>query len=256
MLVEERRGRLLELVRSRGFASLQDLKAALQVSESTIRRDLEHLEGSGSAQRSHGGAFYTGPSPKLPHFDLRQANHADKKKRIAARAAELIEEGETLLLDGGSTTYELAQLLVGRSLQVVTNSLPVANLIMSSPTAKLVVIGGDVDSATGVTRGPFANKMLELLNVRRAVISVGGIHDNGYYNSDALLVETERAMMRAADEVIVVADSTKFGRKNIAHLGELGAIDVLVVDNEITQDWRSKLIAAGVKLIVAGETDN
>ena len=256
MLAEERRGKLLELVRAGGFASLRDLADELAVSESTVRRDLDYLEDSGTAKRTHGGVFYTGPSPKLPHFDVRQASQWEKKRQIAQAAARLIEDGDTVMLDGGSTTYELAQLLVTRSLQVVTNSLPVANLFTTTDSADLVLIGGYVHTRTGVSLGPYANEMLADLNVRRAVLSVAGIHDQGYYNSNLLLVETERAMMRSADEVIVVADSTKFGHKSLAHLCDLGDVKVLVVDNEISEDWRSKIIAAGVRLLVAGDTDN
>jgi DeoR/GlpR family transcriptional regulator of sugar metabolism len=256
MLADERRGKLLEMVRVRGFASLPELAGELEVSESTVRRDLDYLKNAGEAQRTHGGVFYTGPSPKLPHFDTRQATQWERKRIIAQRASKLIEDGDTVALDGGTTTYELAQLLLGRPIQVVTNSLPVANLFMSSDTADLVIVGGYVHGRTGVSLGPYANDMLADLNVRRAVLSVAGIHDKGFYNSNLLLVETERAMMAAADEVIVVADSTKFGRKSLSHLCDLGDIDVMVVDNEITEDWRSKMIAAGVRLIVASETDN
>ena len=255
-VAQQRRDQLLEMVRSRGFASLDELASALDVSESTVRRDLDQLEESGTAKRTHGGVFYTGPSPKLAHFDQRQSTHWEKKKQIAQAAADLISDGETVLLDGGSTTYELAQLLVGRPLQVVTNSLPVANLFISSAETDLVVVGGYVHQRTGVSLGPYARRMLSELNVRRAVISVAGISDRGLFNSNLLLVETEQAMMSAAEDVIVVADSTKFGHQSLAHLCDLDAIDALVVDNEITEDWRSKIIAAGVLLHVAGGTDN
>ena len=112
-----------------GVCVAPDLATQLQVSESTIRRDLDYLEESGSAQRTHGGVFYTGPSPKLMHFDQRQESHWEKKRQIGEAAGKLIEDGDTMLLDGGSTTYELARVLVGRPLQVVTNSLPVANAV-------------------------------------------------------------------------------------------------------------------------------
>lgn len=256
MLTDERRTRLLELVRGRGFASLPDLAEHLQVSESTVRRDLDHLEESGVAKRTHGGVFYTGPSPKLAHFEQRQSIEWDKKKAIAAAAARVVEDGDTLMLDGGSTTYELAQLLVGRPLQVVTNSLPVANLFTSSPNTDLVLIGGYVHMRTGVCLGPYANQMLSGLNVRRAVLSAAAVDDEGYFNSNLLLVETEQAMMRSADDVIIVADSTKFGHKSLALLCGLGSVNSVVVDNEISEDWRSKITAAGVELIVAGQTDN
>jgi DeoR/GlpR family transcriptional regulator of sugar metabolism len=250
---ETRRSRLLELVRQRGFATLPDLADELQVSESTIRRDLDVLEENGSAKRTYGGAFYTGPSPQLPHFDRRQATQLEQKRQIALAAATLIDEGDTILLDGGSTTYELARLLLDRALQVVTNSLPVANLFTASDRADLVLIGGYVHTRTGVCLGPYANAMLADLNVRRAVLSVSGVTEKGYYNSNLLLVETEQAMMAAADEVIVVADSSKFGHTSLALLCGLSEVDLLVVDRGITDPWRERLVAAGVRLIVAGD---
>jgi DeoR/GlpR family transcriptional regulator of sugar metabolism len=253
VLVEERRNRILELVRARGFASLPELATDLQVSESTIRRDLDFLEENGSARRTHGGVFYTGSAPKLPHFEERQPAQWEKKRAIAAEAARLVEDGDTVLLDGGSTTYEVARLLVGRPLQVVTNSLPVANLFASNSVTDLVLVGGYVYPRTGVSLGPYANEMLSRISVRRTVLSVAGINEQGFYNSNLLLVETERVMMDAADQVIVVADSTKFGRRSLAHLAELRRADYLVVDAEIAPDWRSRLIDKGVNLIVAGE---
>jgi DeoR/GlpR family transcriptional regulator of sugar metabolism len=252
---EERRNRVLEMVRTRGFAALPDLAGELKVSESTVRRDLDYLEEAGVARRTHGGVFYTGPSPKSPHFDLRQSVEWDRKREIAARAAQLIEDGDTVLLDGGSTTYELARALVGRPLQVVTNSLPVAMLFSGSDTVDLVLVGGYVHSRTGVSLGPYANEMLADLNVRRAVLSVAGINERGYYNSNLLLVETERAMMRAADEVIVVADSTKFGRTCLAHLCDLGEVDTLVTDGEIAPGWQRAVTEAGISLVIAGQQE-
>jgi DeoR/GlpR family transcriptional regulator of sugar metabolism len=250
-ITDDRRIRLLELIRQRGFASLPALAGALEVSESTVRRDLDFLEESGVAQRTHGGVFYTGPSPKLAHFDQRQSLNWDKKRQIAVAASRLIDDNDTILLDGGSTTYELAQLLVGRPLQVVTNSLPVANLFTSSENADLVFVGGYVHTKTGVSLGPYANQMLAGLNVRRAVLSVAGINERGCYNSNLLLVETERAMMTSAEEVIVVADSTKFGHTSLAHLCDLNEIDILVTDYEIAGQWRERLAAAEVELVAA-----
>ncbi len=251
MLADDRRTRLLELIRVRGFAALPDLAEELQVSESTIRRDLDFLEESGSAKRTHGGVFYTGPSPKLSHFDQKQATEWGRKRLIARTASRLIEDDDTVLLDGGSTTYELARLLVGRSLQVVTNSLPVANLFTCSDRSDLVMIGGYVHSRTGVSLGPYANQMLSELTARRAILSVAGITERGYFNSNLLLVETERAMMRAADEVIVVADSTKFDRTSLALLCDLGGVDVLVADHELSDTWRQRLEKSGVRVVTA-----
>ena len=195
--------------------------------------------------------FYAGPLPRLPQFDEREPSQWDQKKLIAQRAVELIEDGDTLLLDGGSTTYEVARLLVGRPLQIVTNSLPVANLFSANKNSDLVLLGGYVYPRTGVAIGPYANQMLEHLRVRRTVLSVAGLNERGFYNSNLLLVETERAMMHAAEEVIVVVDSTKFGHQSLAHLAALDAAQHLVVDHAITEDWRGRIVAAGIQLHVA-----
>jgi DeoR/GlpR family transcriptional regulator of sugar metabolism len=243
------------MVRSRGFASLPELAGELQVSESTIRRDLEHLEDVGYAKRTHGGVFYTGESPQFPHFKDRQESHWDKKRAIARKAVELIEDGDTLLLDGGSTTYEVAQLLVGRPLQIVTNSMPVANLFASESDSDLVLIGGNIHLRTGVTLGPYANSMLADLNVRHAIISVAAVSERGFYNSNILQVETQRAMLAAGDEVIVVADSTKFGHSSLARLCGLSEIDHVVVDHEIDKSWKTSLTKVGVRVTIAEPTD-
>ncbi len=257
MLAEERRHRVLEFVRLRGgFASLPELAGELQVSESTIRRDLDHLERAGVARRTHGGVFYTGKAPAQPYDQSHEPENWEKKQAVAKAASALIEDGDTLLLDGGSTTYELARLLVGRPLQVVTNSLPVANLFASNAYTDLLLVGGYVYPRTGVALGPYADEMLAKLNVRRAVLSVSGINQEGLYNNNSLLVATEQAMLRAADEVIVVVDSTKFGRHGLARLCPLSEIDRVVVDNGISEEWRSQMLAAGVNLLVAGGTDN
>ncbi|MCC6126335.1 MAG: DeoR/GlpR transcriptional regulator [Pirellulales bacterium] len=251
MLVEQRRNRLLELVRVRRFAALPELAEELSVSESTVRRDLEQLERQGSAQRIHGGVLYTGTSPMIPHFEEAQTHEWSLKKAIAGKAVALVEDRDTILLDGGSTTYEVARLLLGRSLSVVTNSLPVANLFASDTKSDLVFLGGNVCPRSGVARGPYTDRMLSMVRVRKTIFSVAGINEEGFYNNDLLLVETERAMMRAADEVIVVADSTKIGRQSLTHLCPLKDVQHLVVDDGIDDDWRKIIEAAGVKLHVA-----
>ena len=251
MVVQGRRDQLLELIRTRGFAALPDLAGALSVSESTIRRDLEYLEELGQAQRTHGGVFYTGESPEFPHFRDRQQTHWDKKRAIASAAAALVEDGETVLLDGGSTTYEVARLLLGRPLQVVTNSMPVANLMASSADCDLVLIGGNVHFRTGVTMGPFANAMLRDLNVRHTILSVAAVNQRGFFNSNILQVETQRAMLAACDEPVIVADSTKFGSSSLSRLCGLDEVSRLVVDAEVTSRWTDQIEQTGVQLHIA-----
>ena len=247
----ERRGRLLDLIRVRGFAALDELVRELGVSESTVRRDLDALEEQGAAKRTHGGVLYAGGMPRLAEFDERQPANWAAKRAIASRAAEVISDGETVLLDGGTTTYEVARLLVGRSLQVVTNSLPVANLFASESRSDLVLLGGYVSPRTGVCLGPYANELLGRLHVTTTVLSAAGIADAGLFNAHLLLAETEQAMLRAAGRVIVVADSSKFGKKSLTLVAPLAEIDAFVSDDGLAEDWRTRISAAGSELIVA-----
>ena len=251
MLQEERRHRLLEFVRLRQFAVLPELVDQMGVSESTVRRDLDYLVELGSARRTHGGVLYTGGLPRLPHFDGLTPTQWALKKAIARRATTLIEDNDAVLLDGGSTTYEVARLMVGRPLHVVTNSLPVANLFASDKNSDLIFIGGNICPRTGVVRGPYADEMLAKVRVRKTILSTAAVSDQGFYNNDLLLVETERAMMRAASEVVVVVDSMKFGHQSLGHLCGLGDVDYVVVDDQIPDEWRNKIADAGVSLLVA-----
>jgi len=242
---------MLELIRTRGFAGLDELVRELGVSESTVRRDLDALEDQGAAKRTHGGVIYAGGMPRLAEFDERQPSHWAAKRAIASRAADIIADGETVLLDGGTTTYEVARLLVGRSLQVVTNSLPVANLFASEARTDLVLLGGYVSPRTGVCLGPYANELLGRLHVTTTVLSAAGIAAEGLFNSHLLLAETEQAMLRAASRVIVVADSSKFGKKSLTLVSALDAIDVVVSDDGLSDAWRQAVAGAGAELLLA-----
>ena len=251
MQTHERRSKLIDLIRIRGFAGLEELVKELGVSESTVRRDLDTLEEQGAAKRTHGGVLYSGGMPRLAEFDERQPAHWAAKRVIAARTAAAIADGETVLLDGGTTTYEVARLLVGRSLQVVTNSLPVANLFASEARTDLVLLGGYVSPRTGVCLGPYANELLGRLHVTTTVLSAAGITQDGLFNAHLLLAETEQAMLRAAGRVMVVADSSKFGRKSLTLVSGLDAIDQLVCDDGLAAPWRETVMQAGVELLIA-----
>jgi DeoR/GlpR family transcriptional regulator of sugar metabolism len=256
VLAEERRQRVLELVSRRGFVSLTDLAADIKASESTIRRDLDYWHQQGALKRTHGGAIYTGDNSVLPALEDRTASQLEEKRAIARSAAARLRDGDAILLDGGTTTLEVARLLVGRSLQLVTNSLPIANLCASSRETDLVMLGGYVYPKTGVALGPLTVRMLEDVHVHQAILSVGGLTAKGLFNSNLLLVETERQMLRCADEVVVVADHTKLGRQALAFLCELSAIDTLIVDAGISAEQRRWLEEAGPRLIVAGEEES
>lgn len=258
MLVEKRRKQVLDLVKQRGFISLADLAGELAVSESTVRRDLDHWDRRGLLKRIHGGAMFLGEdgSSALPALEARATSQLPEKRRIAKVAAARIRDGDAVLLDGGTTTLEVARCLIGRPVQIVTNSLPIAQLFANSHETDLVILGGYVYPTTGVALGPLTIRMMEDVHVQQAILSVAGITAKGLFNSNPLLVETERQMMRCADEVVVVADHTKVGRQALAFLCKLSAISTLIVDHDLSDSQRRLLEGSGPHLILAGRSAN
>ena len=249
MILDQRRYNILQTIESNGFVSLQTLVELVGASESTIRRDLEYLDRIGQIRRTRGGASFTGES--LTGFEERRSQATSEKQAVARVAASLIQPGEAVLLDGGTTTLEVARQLIGRALHVVTNSLPIVNLLANQPEIELIQIGGYLFPKTGVALGPLAVSALSQIHVRRLFMSVGGITEQGLFNTNTLLVETERQMMLSAEEVVVVTDSSKLGHSALAHLCPLQKIHQLVVDRGITDEWRRILENAGVKVLVA-----
>lgn len=245
MIQEERRSRILRIAEEQGFVSLQQLAAELAASESTLRRDLESLDAAGLIQRTRGGASFLGDSQS--DFDARRSRASIEKQVIARRVAELISPGETVLLDGGTTTLEVARHLTGKALQVLTNSLPIATLLMNRAEIELIFVGGYVYPKTGVALGELAVATLKTVHVGRLIMGTGGIMEDGLFNSNALLVETERQMIRASDRVMVVADSSKFGQRALSHLCNLDDVDELVTDGGMPESWRQVLESAGIR---------
>lgn len=249
MILDQRRYNILQAIEQNGFVSLQGLVEQIGASESTIRRDLEYLDRIGQIRRTRGGASFSGES--LAGFEERRSQATAEKLAVAKVAAGLIQPGEAVLLDGGTTTLEVARQLIGRALHVVTNSLPIVNLLANQPEIELIQIGGYLFPKTGVALGPLAVAALSQIHVRRLIMSVGGITEQGLFNSNTLLVETERQMMLAAEEVVVVTDSSKLGHSALAHLCALPQVHQIVVDSGITPQWKQTLEDAGVKVLVA-----
>src|SRR5260221_5969632 len=251
VLVEERRQHVLDLIARQGFVALAELARSLGVSESTLRRDLDYWREKGQVKRIHGGAMFSGDGATLPPLVERTEQQHAEKQAIAPAAVERLRDGDGILLDGGTTTLEVARLLVGRRLQVVTNSLPIAQVLSRTRETDLVMLGGYVYPRTGVALGPMLIRMLDDVHVQQMLMSVSGVTPKGLFNSNMLLVEAERRMMRCADEVVVLADHTKFGRQALAHLCELGSIDTLITDAATGADQRRLADEAGVRMIVA-----
>jgi DeoR/GlpR family transcriptional regulator of sugar metabolism len=254
-MIAERQFLLKQLLSQRGMADLETLAAELHVSSSTVRRDLEQLEQTGLVKRTHGGVVWVGDKTAgaRPYaFDQRMGFQDEAKRSIARAARSLVSPGQTVLIDGGTTTFYLAQELLGQSLQLVTNSLPIANLFLNDDNVELILTGGLMYPRYGVLLGPTAENTLSTIHTKTLFLSVAGVNNGAMYNQNLLLVQSERRMMEQAQEVVLLIDSGKFGQQALARLGELSEIDTVVTDGAIAEEHRAAIEAAGCQLIVAG----
>lgn len=255
MLIAERHSRLRQLIAERGMAGLEALSKELDVSPSTIRRDLAELEQLGVVKRTHGGAIWTGESSDSgrPYaFEQRLQYRTEAKRRMAAVARKLVQAGQTVLLDGGTTTYYLAEELLGTSLQLVTNSLPIASLYQNDEHVELILTGGVVYPRYGILLGPATEAMIGSIHAQTLFLSVAGLRASSLYNQNMLLVQAERKMLEQSQRSVLMIDSDKFGQQALVKLGELSSIDTLITDAAPPEDVRKEIERAGCELIVAG----
>jgi DeoR/GlpR family transcriptional regulator of sugar metabolism len=251
-LPAQRRAQLVKFIHERGHATVAELAERFAVSMDTIRRDLDHLAQRQLIARTHGGAMRTDElaTADTP-FDSRTAVHHRAKQAIGAAAARLISSGETLIVNGGTTTLAVAQALGGkRDLTVVTNNLRLPGEIPQEAVRDLYVIGGSCRISSNVTIGPVAFADTEGISADTAVIGVGGLSTGGGLSTSNLHeAQMIRQMIDASARVIIVADSSKFGRSAFVHICGLDRISVLVTDAPLAEDLASALKDAQVEVV-------
>ena len=249
--IEDRRVKTAELLSQKGFMSLAELVQNLRVSESTIRRDLEILEEQGGIRRTHGGAVCVQDSSSRLAFADRETTARAQKQAIAKAVAGLIPDGQTIILDGGTTCHEVARAIQGRRINVITNSVPIASLLSTDLATEVTLVGGYVYPRTGAALGPMAEGMLAGLHAGTLILSCAGLAAEGVFNPNQMMVGVERRMMEIADRVILAADHTKVGMRAVVKLCEVGDLDVIVTDSEVSAEARSWLDRVQVTVIYA-----
>ena len=253
MQSEERQKRIEGHLLRMEFASLEELSELVDASISTVRRDLDMLEGKGTVRRTHGGARLANPKSDEFAFSARDTHQLAEKEAIGQACAELIHPNQTVIIDAGTTCYHVARYLETKTPQVFTNSLPVANLFAAANRLEVVVSGGVIYPRLGVLVGPLAVEAFSKIRADAAIMSCGGITREGITNSHGLLIEIQRAMIQAARKVIFCIDSTKFGRQSITKLCDLATIDAVVTDKAAPADLLRALRKQGIKVIVASD---
>ena len=252
MQAHERQHKISQYLQIVEFASLEELAKHVEASVSTVRRDVTALEAGGSIRRTHGGARVVEPHTDEFSFSARDTHQLAEKEAIARACAELIQPNQSVIIDAGTTTYHVAKFLEAKSLQIVTNSLPVANLFASANRVETIMSGGVVYPRLGVLVGPLAVDAFAKLHADIAVMSAGGITLEGLTNSHGLLIDIQLAMIRAAAKVIFCLDHTKFGRLSVLPLCDLEPVDTIVTDKQSPDDLIQQLRGRGIEVIVAG----
>jgi DeoR/GlpR family transcriptional regulator of sugar metabolism len=249
----QRRDKILAMIREDGHAKVADLSKIFKVTEVTIRQDLERLEQEGLIRREHGGAILNQQRDDIGELQLVNQQNMEEKRAIAAEAVKLIHDGDTIILDSGSTTTEIAKLLKGfHSLQVITNALNIAMILGKEQGISLNVTGGEFKSPTLSLTGEKAAQFFEGIHADKVFLATAGISLKAgltYPSLSDLVVK--KAMIDSADTVYLVADSTKIGKSAFASLGALSMIDYIITDSNITEADRKVLVDFELKHIVA-----
>lgn len=259
MHAAERERVICSLLEQRGFVGFQELDRLLDASAATIRRDLDRLASAGRIERVRGGARLTGGAPAAPvpssltgvPFHENVARHAAEKAAIGRAAAALCQAGEAVIIDGGSTTLQMCPHLEALNLQVLTNSLHIVSALLQQSGTRVSVPSGTIFREQSIILSPFDDDGIERFHARKMFMGAASLGHFGLMQADTLLVQAERRLLARAEEVIVLADSSKFTSASGHRVCGLDEIDVVVTDDRIGDADRQILTEAGCKLIVA-----
>ena len=251
----ERHRVILAAVQSRPVATVGELVDITGTSEATIRRDIAALHVAGRLRRVRGGAEAVNPPEQNGllgrPFAVNETINMAAKRAIARAAAELCKDGEPIIINGGTTTYQMVHHLTARRLSVFTNSFAIAEFLIHHSRNSVVIPGGTIYREQNIILSPFGGVVASHFYARKLFIGCQGIGRNGLMEADPMLVQSELGLIGQADEVIVLADSSKFANRSSLILCGLDRIATVITDDGIRDEDRQMLEVAGVELIVA-----
>lgn len=248
----ERREKIVEYINKKNKASVKELSEYLNVSDVTIRRDLDELTKKGLAVKTHGGALsvYNKLSYEIPYEEKFSAN-ADKKRKIGKAASKIVEDNDVIILDSGSTTFEIVRHLNRNNITVITNDIKIAMEVARKQGISLIVAGGILERPVYTLIGPTTEDFFSKVHVNKTFLGADAISlDFGLSNRTMQEVPIKRSMIEAAEEVILVADHTKLNKKVFAFLCAMDKIDKIIID-KISDEMKKDLIEKGIDVIIA-----
>jgi len=251
MLNEERRNKIAEILSQHQRILVSEISGLLATSPVTIRKDLDVMEKRGLLRRVHGGAMMTNPSVVDLDLTEKERIHAKEKERIAQAAEKLICEGDVIILDSGSTTMAIARLLKTRKgLTLITNAVNIAWELAASEN-EVIIIGGMVRKKSYSLIGPISEDAIMRLTANKLFLGVDGIDlEYGFTTPNLQEANINRLMLRVATEIIVTADSSKFGRKSMGVIADLSAAHKIITDKNIKENDLQRLRSMGIEVIL------
>jgi DeoR family transcriptional regulator of aga operon len=252
MLNLERHSKILELIDEFGKVEVGDLSRRFRTSEVTIRNDLKDLHKRGLLRRAHGGAVRLETVNVDASLHVKTSLHADEKQRIGAAAAALIKDGESIILDSGTTTQQIAKQIKNRKdLTVITNGINIAMELLGANGIRLILLGGMVRQNSYSAVGHFAEDMLRQLSADKLFLAVDAFDlDFGLSTPNPEESKVNQGMVEIATETILVADSSKFGKRSLSRIVPLTNIDTIITDNALPIETQTELCSRDVKLIL------
>ncbi|MEJ6979886.1 DeoR/GlpR family DNA-binding transcription regulator [Pedobacter sp. P351] len=237
MLPNQRKDKIIGLLKEDGSAKVIDLAKLFKVTEVTIRQDLEKLEKDGLLIREHGGAYLKNIEDQVRSLSLSNQENLDKKEQIANKCLEYIETGDTIILDSGSTTTEIAKKLKGfKNLTVITNALNIAMMLGTEPGIEVVVTGGEFKPPTLSLTGQKAADFFHGIFAQKLFLATAGLSLKAGLTYPSISdIVVKKAMINAAETIFLVADSTKIGKSSFASLGALSLINYVITDSAISE---------------------
>ena len=251
----ERQKIILSAAQEKQVATVAELVELTGSSEATIRRDIAALHMANKLRRVRGGAEALLPPTHSPlagrPFSVNETMHVVEKRAIAREAAALCHDGDDVIINGGTTTYQMVHLLTNKRMQIFTNSFPIAEHLLQHSKNQLTLPGGTLYREQNIILSPFENDVTRNFCASRMFMGAHSIGRLGLMESDPLVIQSEQKLMGQADELVVLADASKFNRRSSLLICSLDRIDVLITDSRIDDASVNMLESAGVKVIVA-----
>jgi DeoR/GlpR family transcriptional regulator of sugar metabolism len=253
LLAEPRRMKILEWLQEEGSARVRHLASAFGVSEATIRQDLERLDNEGYITREHGGAFLKSVPQQVQSLSLHHVQNMDLKQKIGRKAASLVGDRETFIIDSGSTTTQFAENLKSRQeLNIITNALNIALMLGANPSNTVHMPAGQFKAPTLSLSGEKSADFFVGIYAEKLFLATAGISFDAGLTYPAIGdIYVKRAMIKAASQVFLLADSTKIGRTSFSSLGGIELVNTLITDDQISEEHVADFRARGIEVLIA-----